>query len=690
VSARDPRHDILFEPVRIGPKTLRNRFYQVPHCTGFGVEKPWTQAMHRGLKAEGGWASVCTEYCAINAESDEYPFISARLWDDGDVRSLRLMTEAAHAHGALAAVELWHGGVHVEARESRTVPLAPSQIASEFEPLFVPKAMELSDIRRTQADWVAAALRAREAGFDIVYVYGSHTYLPTQFLSPRYNRRTDAYGGSFENRARFWLETLELVREAVGDDTAIAIRIAADTLDGAGIEPEEGLAFVRAAEPLVDLFDCVVGGLAGAFRTDAGASRFFATGYQLEWTARFREATEKPIVGTGLMVDPDVMADVIESGVWNLIGAARPSIADPFLPLKIEQGRYDEIRACIGCNACYATANRGGHLGCTQNATAGEEHRRGWHPERFERAAGAEREVLVIGSGPSGLECAIVLAKRGFARVRLFDAAAEIGGCMRWIPQLPGLDAWARFTDWRRREIERLPNLELTTGTRLHADDVRASGADLAVVATGAHWSPDGFNGVSKGPIAGADATLPHVFTPEQIMLGGKPVSGARVLVIDIESYHVGAGLALRLAGQGHEVTIATPSETVAAWCNWTLEGPLLRRQLHGLGVAMLSEVMAVEIAPGAVRLQHAHGGAPFEHEADCVVLVTQRLSDEALYLELAGDRGALEAVYRTGDCVAPRWLVDAVFDGHRLAREIDGPSPDVYLPTARERVVPA
>ena len=695
MSARDPRHDVLFEPVRIGPKTLRNRFYQVPHCTGFGVEKPWTQARHRGIKAEGGWACVCTEYCAINPESDEYPYISARLWDAGDVRALRLMTEEAHAHGALAAVELWHGGVHVEARESRTVPLAPSQIASEFEPLVVPKAMELSDIRRTQADWVSAALRAREAGFDIVYVYGSHTYLPTQFLSPRYNRRTDAYGGSFENRARFWLETLELVRDAVGDDTAIAIRIAADTLDGAGIEPEEGLAFVRAAEPLVDLFDCVVGGLAGASRLDAGASRFFATGYQLEWTARFREATGKPIVGTGLMVDPDVMADVIESGVWNLIGAARPSIADPFLPLKIEQGRYDEIRACIGCNACYALANRGGHLGCTQNATAGEEHRRGWHPERFERAANADRDVLVVGAGPAGLECAIVLAKRGFARVRLVDAADDIGGCMRWIPHLPGLEAWGRFVEWRRSEIARLPNLELVTGVRLHAADVRASGADLAVIATGAHWALDGFNGVSKGPIPGADATKEHILTPEQIMLGAQPVAGPRVVVIDVESYHVGASLALRLAGQGHEVTIATPSETVAAWCNWTLEGPRLRAQLHAVGVAMVSEATAEEILPDAVRFRHAHGGPPFDVETDTVVLVTQRLSNEALYLELAEDPDALaacgiEAVYRTGDCVAPRWLVDTVFDGHRLAREIDSADPGVHLPTLRERVVPS
>jgi len=693
--ARDPKHDILFEPIEIGPKTMKNRFYQIPHCNGFGSEKPLNQAHFRAMKAEGGYAAVCTEYCSIHPESDDTHRVSARLWDDDDIKNLGLMCDMLHEHGALAAAELWYGGPHAPCMETRCVPRAPSQIPSDFEHLTYPKEMDKDDIREVQGFYVEAAKRAREAGFDIVYVYGSHTYLPTQFLSPRYNHRRDAYGGSFENRARFWLETLEKVRAAVGDDTAIAIRIAADTLEGAGIEPEEGLAFIRLAEPLVDLFDCVVGGLAGASRLDAGASRFFGQGYQLEWTARFREATDKPIVGTGLMVDPDVMAEVIESGVWNLIGAARPSIADPFLPLKIEQGRYDEIRACIGCNACYATANRGRHLGCTQNATAGEEHRRGWHPERFERAANADREVLVVGSGPSGLECAIVLAKRGFERVRLVDAADKLGGCMRWIPELPGLGDWERFVGWRRREIARLPNLDAQTGVRMHAADVRASGAGLVVVATGAHWALDGFNGVTKGPIPGADATEQHILTPEQIMLGGKPVSGARVVVIDVESYHVGASLALRLAGQGHEVTIATPSETVAAWCNWTLEGPRFREQLHANGVTMLSEVTPLAIAAGAVRLQHAYGGAPFEVAADAVVLVTQRLSNESLYLELAGDREALAAagigaVYRTGDCVAPRWLVDTVFDGHRLAREIDSPDPSVYLPVLRERVVPA
>ena len=181
---RQARHDILFEPVRIGPKTLRNRFYQVPHCTGFGVEKPWTQAAFRGMKAEGGWAAVCTEYCSISPESDETPYVSARLWDDEDMRALALMTDTAHEHGALAGVELWHGGVYAEARESRLAQLAPSQIASDLDSVVVPKAMELDDIKRAQGEWVAAAKRARSAGFDIVYVYGAHTYLPTQFLSP--------------------------------------------------------------------------------------------------------------------------------------------------------------------------------------------------------------------------------------------------------------------------------------------------------------------------------------------------------------------------------------------------------------------------------------------------------------------------------------------------------------------------
>ena len=260
---RDPRHDVLFETVRIGPKVLRNRFYQTPHCTGFGVEKPWSQAAFRGMKAEGGWAAVNTEYCAVSPDSDDKPFVSARLWDDEDARALSLMVEEAHRHGALAGVQLWHGGINAENRESRLPLVAPSAAQSSLEGTSVARAMTLHDIRRIQHDWVAAARRARDAGFDIVYVYGSHNYLPTQFLSSRFNRRADAYGGSFENRARFWLEAIERVREAIGDACAIAVRIAADDLEHSGVEPDEGAAFIRAADHLVDLWDLSVGGVYG-------------------------------------------------------------------------------------------------------------------------------------------------------------------------------------------------------------------------------------------------------------------------------------------------------------------------------------------------------------------------------------------------------------------------------------------
>ena len=689
---RDHRHNGLFEPLRIGPKTLKNRFYQVPHCTGFGVERPAGQAAFRAMKAEGGWAAVCTEYCAISPDSDETPFISARLWDDDDVRALALVCEEAHAHGALAGCELHHSGLHCPRRQYRLPAVAPSQLMSEYL-LVVPKAMERDDIRRVQADWAAAAVRARSAGFDIVYVYGAHSYLPMQFLSPYYNKRQDEYGGSLENRARFWLETLEVVREAVGDDCVIASRIAVDALGPYGVELDEGLAFVGMADALVDLWDVNIGS-ALEWSKDSGASAFFREGWQLEWTSRVREITAKPIVGVGRLTSPDRMAEILASGVWDVIGAARPSIADPFLPRKIEEGRYDEIRECIGCNVCIPKADPGGNIGCTQNATAGEEYRRGWHPERFEVAQNADRDVLVVGAGPAGMECAIVLGKRGMRRVHLVEAATEIGGQMRWVPQLPGRGEWARVLNWRQIQLSKLRNVEVIAATRLDARGVLEYGAELVVIATGAHWSGGGLNRVTHEPIPGADALLAHVLTPEQIMLEGKRPPGGRVAVYEGEGYFTGPGVAELLAGEGFEVVLATCLDEIAPFCHETLEQAFLRERLHAAGVEMRTGLVADRIVPGGIE-GHDEFGDPLAVEADGVVLVTQRLSDEALYLELAADREALaaegiEGLYRIGDCVAPQLIADAIFDGHRLAREIDAENPAVPRPFLRERPVPA
>jgi dimethylamine/trimethylamine dehydrogenase len=688
---RDPKHDILFEPVRIGPKTLRNRFYQAPHCTGFGAEKPGSQARFRGMKAEGGWAAVNTEEALISSDTDYWPVVSTRVWDEDDLRNLSLMCDEAHRHGSLAGIELTHGGVHADGRESRRPSIGPSQLASDYHPFVVPKAMELGDIKRVREDWVRAAKLSRDAGFDIVYVYGGHSYLPLQFLSPFYNKRTDAYGGSLENRARFWIETLEEVRAAVGDDCAIAVRFCVEALGPAGVELDEGTGFVVRADHLVDLWDVNVGSITD-WSKDSGASRFFPEGYQLEWTGRVREVTAKPIVGVGRLTNPDRMAEIVRSGAWDLIGAARPSISDPFLPKKIEEGRYGEIRECIGCNVCIMKAEWGNHIGCTQNATAGEEYRRGWHPENFEPAANADNDVIVVGAGPAGMECAIVLGKRGFRRVHLVDAAPEIGGVMRWIPRLPGLGEWARFLNWRAVQLEKLKNVEVIVGTELTAKDIREYGAEIVVVATGAHWATDGLNAYTHAPISGADASLAHILTPEQIMLDGKAVPRKRVVVYDAEGYFTAAGLAEKLAVEGHDVELATCLERIAPVTDETLEGPMLRQHLHDVGVRQRAGFLAAEMGEGFIRGTDEFG-EPVELEADAVVLATQRLSNESLYLELAQDLDALrgegvDALYRIGDCVAPRIVAEASYDGHRLAREIDSDDPATPLPYTRERIV--
>ena len=684
---RDPRHDVLFEPVPIGPKTLRNRFYQVPHCTGFGVHKPFSQAGHRGVKAEGGWAAVCTEFAPVAFDSDEAPYVPSQIVDDDDAACLAVVVESIHAQGSLAGIELAHGGGQASTQGSRWTPVAPSQISSDYVTFQVPKAMEVSDIRRVQGDFGRAAERAVAIGFDIVYAYGGTGYLPTQFLSPAFNKRTDRYGGPLVNRARFWLETIERVREGVDGRAAVAVRIGVSHVPG--LELDDVLEFVRLADDFVDLWDVNIGTLT-SWSHDSGPSRFFPEGHQVEITGRVREATAKPIAGVSRLTNPDRMAEIVRSGVWDLIGGARPSIADPFLPAKIEEGRYDEIRECIGCNICIVKGDEWHHLGCTQNATAGEEYRRGWHPERFHRAENADRDVLIVGTGPAGMECAIVLGKRGMKRVHVVEAEREIGGLLRWVPRLPGLGEWGRLLNWRAIQLEKLRNVEVITGARLGAADVLEYGAEVVVLATGSTWASDGTSWVTREPLPGANATLPYVLTPEQVMLAGERPTGGTVAVYDCEGYFTGAGIAELLATEGLTVELVTPLPVVAPLCDMTLEGPLLRAQLASLGVTVHTETRVVGVSRDGLSCLDPTERA-FELAVDATVLVTQRISDDRLYLELmAGSLGDVESLHRTGDCVAPRLIADAIFDGHRLAREIDSPHPEIPLPHRQERVVTA
>ncbi|MFJ5446916.1 FAD-dependent oxidoreductase [Methylobacillus methanolivorans] len=712
--ARDPKHNILFEPIQIGPKTLRNRFYQVPHCIGAGSDKPGFQAAHRSVKAEGGWAAMNTEYCSIHPESDDTHRLSARIWDEGDVRNLRAMTDEVHKYGALAGIEMWYGGAHAPCMESRATPRGPSQYASEFETLSYCKEMDQADINMVQQYYVEAAQRARDAGFDIVYVYGAHSYLPLQFLNPYYNKRTDKYGGSLENRARFWLETLEKVRRAVGQDCAIATRFAVDTVYGPGqIEVEvDGMKFIELADPLVDLWDVDVGDIA-EWGEDAGPSRFYQQGHQVPWTKFVKQVSKKPVLGVGRFTDPEKMTEIVTKGYADIIGAARPSIADPFLPQKIEEGRYDDIRVCIGCNVCISRWEIGGPpMICTQNATAGEEYRRGWHPEKFRKTKSSDA-VLVVGAGPSGSECARVLMESGYT-VHLYDSAEKIGGHLNTIATLPGLGEWSYHRDYRETQLNKLVKKNkdsvIALGQkRLTADDILQYGADKVVIATGASWNTDGTNCLSHEPIPGADASRADQLTPEQVMEGKKPI-GKRVVILNADTYFMAPSLAEKLAVAGHEVTLVSGVH-LANYMHFTLEYPNMMRRLHELGVEELGDHFCSRIEPGRLEIYNIWGDgsrrtyrgpgvsprdANKTHrwlEFDSLILVTGRHSDCTLFNELKAresewEENGVKSVYLIGDAEAPRLIADATFTGHRLAREIEEANPQYPLPYKREVAV--
>ena len=443
---RNPRYDVLFEPVQIGPVTAPNRFYQTPHATGMGNMRPNSSAALRALKAEGGWGVVCTEYCSIHPSSDETPYAYLSLWDDEDTQQLSVTCDAIHAHGSLAGIELWHGGSHSNNRGTREISLAPMAGSAKYIGPTQVKGMDFEDISRFRRWHRDAALRAKQAGFDIIYVYAGHDYLPFQFLSPLSNQRQDQYGGSFENRARLLRELIEDTCEAVGDRCAVAVRLAIDELHGdQGITSSgDGRRVIEYLGELPDLWDIALGGSLG---NDSCSSRFSAEGYQEQYASEVKLLTSKPVVNVGRFTSPDTMVGQINRGIQDFIGAARPSIADPFLPNKIDQGREDEVRECIGCNICRSANNEASPLRCTQNPTMGEEWRRGWHPEIITPAANPA-SILVVGGGPAGMEAALTAARRGH-RVTLAEASFELGGRVITESALPGLHNWIRVRDYR-------------------------------------------------------------------------------------------------------------------------------------------------------------------------------------------------------------------------------------------------
>ncbi len=675
--ARDSRYDILFESVKIGPVTAKNRFYQAPHCNGMGRKFPSGMTAMRGVKAEGGWAVVSTEQVDIHPSSDITPSADGRLWSDQDIPYLARMCDAIHEHDALASIELVHNA-HLAANiYSREVPLSSTNMpVVDFNAPVQARAMDKADIKAFRRWHLEAVKRAKQAGFDIINCYvGHNSTLPGMFMLDRYNFRTDEYGGSLENRVRLFREIIEETKDAVGDTMGVVARFSVEELRGPeGFEHDkEGREIVEMLAELPDLWDVNVSDWAN----DSMTSRFAEEGYQEPFIDFVKTVTTKPVVGVGRYTSPDRMVSLINKGVLDMIGAARPSIADPFLPKKIEEGRIEDIRECIGCNICVAWSLMQAPIRCTQNPTMSEEWRKGWHPECITPKSD-DGSVLVVGAGPSGLEAALATGRRGHD-VILAEALGELGGRVTRESKLPGLNAWARVRDYRTYQISQLANVEVYKSSELSTEQVLEFGAAHVAIATGAKWRRDGYGRAHQFPIPGTDGN--NVLTPDDIMAGIKP-SGP-VLVYDDDHYYMGSVIAEQLVSDGCQVIYATPSSVVASWTEYTMEQKLIQNRLLKLGVEIMTGQQLQGITQDSVTLAPVYAEASRTVEASSVVMVTSRIPDDALYQELAADPDRLReagilTLKRIGDCHGPATIAAAVYEGHRFARELGEDETDI------------
>ena len=667
------RYKILFESVKIGPKTAKNRFYQVPHAMGSGNDMPNTRAAQRGIKAEGGWAVVNTGYCSIHPSSDDRPLPFARLWSEKDIASHVPMIEAVHEHDALAGIEFFHGGAYTANRHSRMPPISPSGIQQKVSELMdmhltAPKVMDKKDIKDLIEWHLIATERAIQAGFDIIYCYAGMGFLPYHFLHPTFNNRSDEYGGSLENRSRLMRELITEMKEVAGDRAAIAVRMSTDELLSFKSESSESEAheFFEINGEFPDLWDIKM----SSWFKECPSGRFAESGHMEPYNSFVKKLTSKPVVGVGWFTSPDIMARQINDGILDFVGAARASIADPFLPNKLKEGREDDIRECIGCNICASCYNQGIPVRCTQNPSMGEEWRRGWHPEKI-KPKSSDNSVLVIGGGPAGLEATLSLARRGYS-VAIADSNKELGGRINMESKLPGMTSYKRVVDYRVNQISQLNNVEVFLDNTLGPDDILELGFDHVVTATGSTWQPSIMDEKSAPVLIDKTDTI---FTPEDILNGCELKSP--VIIFDFDYYYMGGLMAEYIKDLGYEVTIITPFDKVSPWSFNSNEIDEIQLSLLEKNIRVLTQHRIMEVEDSSVKTIHKVSREETDIDRGSLVLVGYRKQNDSLYSDLNSREEDLKAsgiksLQNIGDSNAPGAVVHAVYAGHLYANTFD------------------
>ena len=656
------QYKALFAPLKIGPVTAPNRFFASPHSTGHGWTEPKGAIALRAMKAEGGWGTVAVGLTEISPNSDYANHPMERIWDESDIPRHQLQVNEIKKHGSLSAIELGHGGMQSRNLTTGLPIIGPSNL-SVLRPEIPSqsKAMDLTDIKSFRNEHKAAVKRSLKAGYDIIYVYAAHGLsILSHFLSVNTNKRLDQYGGTFENRIRLLKEVLEDTLEMANGNAAVALRFSIAEPDKPfGMSQDgEGRDVIEALAEHPDLWDINLSG----WPKDSQTSRFADEGFQLEYTNFVKSITSKPVVGVGRFTSPDLMVSLIKNRQLDFIGGARPSIADPFLPSKIKNNQIENIRECIGCNVCVSMDAYGVPVKCTQNPTISEEWRKGWHPETPAISRKIEKH-LIIGSGPSGLECAVTLANAGH-EVTVAEAKDEPGGRIEQESKLPGLNTWRRVIDYRIFQLSQKNNAQIFLSSHMSINDITDFNSDTVTFATGATWRNDFIGSTNFDPI---ETNNYNILTPEDIILEKfKNSHKTKFIIYDDDHNYMASVIAEKLLNNGHDVTYVTPLPTVSTWTQYTLEQAAIIERLKSLGIKFALNYKINQ----NFEFVNTINNKKLKLNSKNIIVVGGRIPNDQLYHDCKLI-DSLQNVFLTGDCLVPGTIQAAVLSGHQIARKI-------------------
>jgi 2,4-dienoyl-CoA reductase (NADPH2) len=632
----------LFEPMTVAGLTLPNRLVMPPMGSGLpdedGFATDGTIAYYR-RRAQGGIGMIIVE-ASLVAPGPSAIGPELRLHEDRYIPRLRKLVDAVKDEGVPIGIQLWHPGRQTNLSE----PVAPSPVPlSPRTP--IPRELTRDDIHELVGHYAAAAARCRDAGFDFVEVHAAHCYLPCEFLSPLVNRRTDEYGGSLTNRARFLLQIVAGIRAVCGDDYPIFCRITGTEGIEGGFEIEES---IEVARWLVDAGVACLSVSAGSWHTLhlSIPPMSMPRGCLVPLAAEIKRAVDVPVIAAGRLDDVELAESVIADGAADLVAIGRGLIADADWPRKVRERRVDEITPCIACNACLDLISRAQPARCAVNPEVSREL-------DFEiTSTGDARRVMVIGAGPAGLEAARVARLRGHT-VAIWDRAERLGGKLDVASRAPSKHDVLLFRDYQERTLTAL-------GVDVHLDVdvtpalIESEDPDVVIVATGA--------AAVRPPIPGIEAA--HVVDAQRFLLGQEPAeAGQRVVVIGGSA--TGCEAAETLAEIGCTVTIIEMLPSAGRG----IELITRRRLLQGLraaGVTILTGCRVLSIAGDRVSYEAPDGSAG-EVLADRVALALGWAPRGAELLSGLNGR----SVELVGDALAPADFVAAVAAGAEAGRSV-------------------